>query len=167
MSSFFLISEYLLGNSRILSRNDVFKFWIRRLNSTYVLYLVACCLMVIVLPQCAQGAVQLLLSFLGLSCLISPPLQTLWFYSLLLFFYFLTPFIIRNYINGEYYVIYFKIIIIFILISVIDIIFHCVDMRVFYYYPIYCLGIIIKLSNKISAVRVIKKQSLYLWGALL
>lgn len=99
--------------------------------------------MALIIPSEIHGARQIGLSLVGLSCLIKPAPDTLWFYSLLLLFYFVTPFILFDrYCVWGTAVFFFRILGLFLGLFAFHLIFECVDIRTFYYYPAYFFGLL-------------------------
>ena len=90
LGTFVLISGYFLGGKHI-SRNSLFPFYKKRLLRIYPPYLIA--VLIFFVLGLSDGATALK-AILGVSMFIRPAPPTLWFITMLLFFYFLTPFFV-------------------------------------------------------------------------
>lgn len=142
---FMFLSGYLLGRKKLDSKENVVTFYKRRFWRFYFLYAVSA------LALFGMGFIEnvplLITTLTATSSFILPQPNTLWFMSMLAFFYLVTPIAKKNYILGGG---------IFLLIILFNyIIPEGVDPRLFIYYPIYTCGlylaetdIVVKMMNK-------------------
>lgn len=115
-------------------------FYKKRLQRVYPLYLVACLVMFAAGVASGNGelmsAKQLILSVFGLSCIWGPAPLTLWYLSMLLLFYMLTPLI--ELVKNVYKVCIFAGIAVLLYIGNLYI---KTDIRVLIYFTIYFIGL--------------------------
>lgn len=89
LGTFMFISGYFLSKYKFENANDVKQFYLKRLKRFYFLFMLAAITMWIggMNPENRT----LITTLTGLSSFILPQPRTLWFFSMLMFFYFITP----------------------------------------------------------------------------
>jgi len=97
LAAFFFISAYFLGKRPIRSFRDALNFYKKRLLRFYPMYFIACTSMLAIFMitgvRYMDSGKQYLLTLLGLSTIFTPAPATLWFISMLILFYLITPLI--------------------------------------------------------------------------
>ena len=99
---------------------------------------------------------QFVLSLLGLSTLIGPSPITLWFFSMLILFYLITPFIdLIQHIAWKIV----SLVLIYCMITGFILLFDG-DLRVLVFYPSYCVGLLLSQDTKssISSGRIFENK---------
>ena len=94
LSTFTAISAWFLGRRRIASRADVIAFYRSRLARAYPFFLLSCLTLYVVsliVGKYIHGVKQLILTLLGLSTVFGPAPSTVWYISMLMLFWLLTP----------------------------------------------------------------------------
>lgn len=94
LCTFTAISAYFMGRKTIETGADAAAFYKRRLARIYPLYLLGCLTLFIAsrfAGNYIQSVRQLLLTLAGLSMLIGPAPRTMWYMSMLMLFWALTP----------------------------------------------------------------------------
>lgn len=134
LASFTFISGYFLGQKKITDAKSVFSFWFRRLIRFYPLFVVSC-VMLWKIGYIGGGKRQLLLTVMGLSCVIPPAAITAWYLTMLMIFYFVTPFINMLDKKKFKFVLMFGIELVMVLARV--------DSRLYFYWPFYCAAILL------------------------
>ena len=144
LATFSFISGYFMGAKQITCLADIKDFFFKRLKRFSVLYIIACFSMFIGhiisnSPNLMDGK-QFLLSIFGLSAIIGPSPSTLWFFSMIILFYILTPLFNRLSKNLH------KVFVFCIAFFVLALLIHMFDgdTRVLVYFPVYFLGLIIR-----------------------
>lgn len=132
---FVFISGFLMGgnSSAILSAKAFYK---RRLARIYPLYAFA---VVLFMYYGINDLVTSAKALLGLSMFWLPAPLTLWFITMILAFYLITPLLLRFAPDSTRFAVLSFFIIACAL--VIQVLFRSVDARVFLYFPCFCLGI--------------------------
>jgi len=90
LSLFVFLSGLFLSKYTFLSKVDAYEFYKRRFVRFYPLYVVAC-ITIYFSGDYIPSLKQLLFSILGLSGILSPAVGTMWFMSMMMFFYLITP----------------------------------------------------------------------------
>ena len=97
LGAFAFISAYLLGNRSINCKADVILFYKKRLLRVYPLFFISC-VSFYILHLLKDNIVyissfkQMIFTLLGISCFFTPAPYTIWFISMLIFLYFITPY---------------------------------------------------------------------------
>lgn len=146
LASFTIISGYFLGGG-ISSRNEVVLFYKKRVQRFYPLFLVSCITLYIMhLLQCGDFIVdikQLIFTITGVVCLTDSYPLTIWYFSMLILFYAVTPLITsRKSIQKKLLVGSFIYLVIIIIKSLLK-----GDNRILIYFPVYFFGLL-KSENK-------------------
>lgn len=144
LACFTFLSGYFLKKYDFNCWRDIKGFYIKRLIRFYPLFASAVIMSVI----CGTSIKQGLFALIGLSMFSSPPIGTLWYFSMLLFFYVLTP--VLKLRTGESFIktIWPSLIIFIIIVLVVLIGGNFVaDRRLVLYFPFYVIGL--NLPNQI------------------
>ena len=140
LSCFTFISGFFLGKKKL----EIKSFYASRLKRFLIPLLLSC--IILYLGGWFSSFQQLIFTITGLSCFIGPQPLTLWYFSMLIIFYLLTPFIVPT--KNER-----KKSIIFLNTAIIYILFWCLywsdflDIRLLLLFPFYVLGIFINQTN--------------------
>lgn len=163
MSSFVFISGYFLGWG--LDQEKPFKerciqFYKKRLARFYPLFMLSCISLylawVLWKINYISSLSQLLLTLLGLSCIITPAPYTIWFISMLLLFYAVTPLI------SQFKKKWTALVLIFIIFLVLDLIIG-IEAKVIMLWPFYAAGL---LARKKIQFTDIFNRSYVIFGCL-
>ena len=152
LSVFMFISGYMLGKYRFGGWSDVKVFYKKRFWRFYILYLVASVSLYVggwlIGNQMYATTEQFVLSFLGLNVLFPPHLGTLWFISMIMFFYLITP--LLSYQWKSRLVNYIVAIVLYVFFFVWREITGYVESYVFLMFPMYALGLLMprEITNK-------------------
>lgn len=144
LSVFMFISGYMLSKYKFEGWKDVLTFYKKRFWRFYVLYILASLSLFIggaaIGNQMYAGISQLLLSFWGLNVFFAPHLGTLWFISMIMFFYLVTPLLSFSW-RSKYmkYIVAVSMYAFFFLWREAT---GYVESYVFYMYPMYALGLL-------------------------
>lgn len=146
LGAFTFLSGIMLGG-KIASLKDTLAFYKRRFIRIYPLFAVSCTSMLLLYiffdVRLISGLPQYLLTMVGLSIIFTPAPGTIWYVSMLLLFYILTPLLLfrsssqkwRTILKGA--AIYGT----FLLIQLSQI--SNVDERLLYLFPVYCVGLVV------------------------
>lgn len=144
LSVFMFISGYMLGKYRFGGWSDVKVFYKKRFWRFYILYLVASVSLYVggwlIGNQMYASTEQFVLSFLGLNVLFPPHLGTLWFISMIMFFYLITPLLSYQWKSRS--VNYIVAIVLYVFFFVWREITGYVESYVFLMFPMYALGLL-------------------------
>lgn len=150
LGAFTFISAYFLGKRAISNITDVFSFYKKRVVRLYPLFFLSCTSFLIIHflfgLDYIDSVQQYILTLLGLSTIISPPPMTIWFVSMLILFYLITPFI--NMVNKIQLKAAVNILILIVLFLLHQIGF--VDNRVIMLFPMYAIGLMVAKLKKIN-----------------
>ena len=170
LSVFMFISGYMLGKYRFGNWSDVIAFYKKRFWRFYILYVVASITLylggALIGNQMYASTEQFVLSFLGLNVLFPPHLGTLWFISMIMFFYLITP--LLSYQWKSRLVNYIAALVIYLFFFVWRELTGYVESYVFLMFPMYALGLLLprEITNKAKANRAIVVVGLVLFVAL-
>lgn len=146
LSSFLLASKYSFS-----SLHDVKIFYKKRVLRFYPLFLISSLLL---LAIGFNSWTETWKGLLGISPFWKPQQHTLWYIAMLIGFYIMTPlFCIKGISILKRIAIMIGLI---MLVVGIQFIFNSVDSRFFYYYIVYCLGVIIAINYKKRCVSIFK-----------
>lgn len=145
MACFTFISGFFLGKKEL----DCKSFFVSRLRRIFIPLVLTSVLLYF--GGWFDSGRQFLFTITGLSCFFLPQPSTLWFFSMIIVFYFLTPFITtkrpgKTLIHGA------------VCMGVFLLLFHfsMLDIRLLYYFPFYIAGILITETTVLRLVRDIK-----------
>lgn len=153
LSVFMFISGFMLGKYTFASWKDVLFFYEKRFWRFYVLYLLSSVTLyiggMIIGNQMYAGIEQLLMSLLGLSVLFPPHLGTLWFISMIMFFYLITPLLSFRWKSRiTNIVVAIALVVFFIIWREVT---GYVESYVFYMFPMYALGLLLPHDITVKA----------------
>lgn len=97
LGAFTFLSAFFLSRKEIVNAGDICAFYKRRFLRIYPLFLLSSLslyLVSVIWGGYFESLAQLLLTLTGLVCLFSPTPLTVWYVSMLLFFYLLTPIVL-------------------------------------------------------------------------
>lgn len=144
LAVFMFISGVFCGNKSVSSLKDVFRYWVERFGKIYPLFVVACVsfylLNKFVSPEIfgqIAGARQLLATISGFGFLVLPMAGTVWFMSIMCFFYLITPLflLIHRWYRWICVAILYLLLYFLYLSKCIEI-----DARILYLFPAFWLG---------------------------
>lgn len=141
MSCFMLISGYVLNRYTFDSLQDVRNFYHKRFVRFYILFMISSITLYVANIYMGSpmfhGIGHLLLNLTGLTTLFPPHAGMLWFMSMLMLFYLLTPFI--QYKQEK---VISKVIVILLSFILWYAVGFPIDKMVFVYFPIYAIGLL-------------------------
>lgn len=161
MSIFMFMSGYFLRKYDILAMSDFLFFFKKRFSRFYVLFVLS--VLTLYLGSCfsdkqwfSGGLTQLVLTLLGFNTFFPPQPGTIWFISMLLLFYILTPFVlyVKTYRNRWLLVFMFYSIMLYFNYNCNEI-----DSRFWELFPMYIIGLLWQNSWK---KRFVMSLSLFL-----
>ena len=138
LACFTFLSGYFLKKYEFRYFKDALVFYKKRFLRFYPLFVVATFCLII----CGSSVRQAFLATVGLSmiCNSPPPIQTLWYFSMLLLFYLVTPLLKIRRDNWQMGIVTIILVISFLVAS-----YFFFDKRLFVYFPFYVLGL--NISN--------------------
>lgn len=97
LATFTLISGYFIGKNKFEGKENILRFFKKRFLRIYPLFFLSCTAFYVMNllfhASFISSFKQYLLTIAGLSCIITPAPLTVWYVSMLLFFYAITPLI--------------------------------------------------------------------------
>lgn len=139
---FMFLSGYLCGRRKFERKDEIWTFYKKRFWRFYLLYALSALLLYAL--GFINGKLVLFTTLTALSSFILPQPNTLWFMSMLTFFYLITPLLKKNYVYGGG--------IFLIIIALHYLIPGGIDNRLFIYYPIYSCGLYLANTNTLEIV---------------
>ena len=148
LASFTFLSGLFLGRYTINNLKDCYHFYKKRFLRFYLLFFIASILLYF--TPCEWGAfykspLQLFFSLVGVSAFWDGMPSTMWYMSMLLFFYLITPIIIQFDIKKRWMMGFC----LFVLLWMLDKLYLEMDGRVILYFPFYTLGLCLGNPQKI------------------
>lgn len=149
LATFTFLSGFFLSQYATITRwSDTWAFYKRRLLRFYPWYVLACCSMYAAYLICQNDAMmnlkQFILSCCGLSSIIGPAPITLWYMSMLMFFYFITPVFLWQ----EKWMVRSLLFIFFEILFIAGVYVLNTDYRVSLYFPFYIISFFIKEKQR-------------------
>lgn len=139
LACFTFISGFFLGQKETSTK----KFYYSRLKRFFLpLLLTSLCFLCIGWFDSIQ---LFIFTITGLSCFIPPQPMTLWYFSMIIIFYFVTPFLLWKSTAKSYKIIVKGIILFAIFLLLFNL--KCLDERILMYFPFYVVGILSSKSN--------------------
>lgn len=132
LSCFTFLSGYFLKKYDFHDIQDVLFFYKKRFLRFYPLFVIATFSLII----CGSTIRQIILAIVGLSLLCPPPIETLWYFSMLLFFYLMTPLLKIRMDEWRK-----NVVPIVLILSVLVLGYIFFDKRLIIYFPFYVLGL--------------------------
>lgn len=152
LACFTFLSGFFLSKYTFSSKSDISMFYKKRLFRFFPLLLAS----VLSLVCIGGGHVsQIIPTMFGYSLFMSRPIQTLWYFSMLILFYFLTPILKFTTTNQTKITWRGIFIILFVAISL-----KYADIRLLMYFPFYVIGLNIE---KDSFLKIIKRKFCFVW----
>lgn len=146
LSAFTFMSGYFIGMKKITNLVDIKIFYIQRLKRFWVLFFISSLLLYSIVfftgNMWYKDIMHFMASLVGLSCFFPPVPSTLWYISMLMFFYLISPFILL--FQKENQRIVCSIICFFLIWNLID--FLEGDTRFILYLSMYLLGLLLPKS---------------------
>lgn len=160
LATFSFISGVCLSKYKFNNKSDILFFYKKRLVRFYpLLVLSALTLLVagyVFHHHWFTGTTQFLTTILGVNVFFPPLTMTLWYFSMIMFFYMITPFVLS--MKKNLHRIHSSTIIL-ALIIVADLFVLDVDNVFYLYYPFYVIGLVLPSS---SLVFLYKKKAMFL-----
>lgn len=153
MAIFMFYSGYCLTKYSFSKWQDAKTFYMKRIKRFYIPYIISIILLALSGLFSTEpwfvSKTQFVTSILGLSSFVSPAVGTLWFMSMLMFFYIITP-LIKSKTKTTHQILIGTTI--FALICIINNITNTTDYRFFILMPIYVLGLVTphRLFNRVK-----------------
>lgn len=145
LACFTLLSGFFMSQKKIERSDDIIKFYKRRFSRFFIPLFVTSVLLV---PLKYLSPLQVLTTCFGISQFVSPPYpKTLWFFSMMIFFYLFTPFVlyIKKH-NEKYGILALALIYVFLIAGVL----LCnIDKRLIEYYIFYAVPFILRNPQSI------------------
>lgn len=144
LATFAFISGFCLQKYTFNNTNDILFFYKRRLIRFYPLLLLSAVSLLVAgfifHHHWFTSISQFVTTLTGLNIFFPPITMTLWYFSMIMFFYLITPPILfmKNMIKKMSVAV-----LIFIVITTVDALFIDVDIVFYLYYPFYVLGLIL------------------------
>jgi peptidoglycan/LPS O-acetylase OafA/YrhL len=136
---FVYISGYFIGKKEIdLNKNELGQFYKKRLLRIYPLYFAAICIFALLKISETHGLVK---AVFGISMFLKPAPITLWFITMLLFFYLISPLIIaasKKMDIGSFIIVLLGLL---VLMSLYEKYVGLLDIRIILYFPLFAFGI--------------------------
>lgn len=158
LATFAFVSGFCLRKYQFCDRSEVLIFYKKRFTRFYILFFFACLLMFFLLHKdnIIEGIksdwLQFFTAITGTALLYEKPISTLWYLSMLLAFYILTPLISSNCIKGKPVIngVLLYIVMLFMVIALKT------DIRLIMYFPFYCFGLWISDSvfDKVKRLKI-------------
>ena len=165
LAGFAFISGFCLSKYSFNSLRDFLPFYFKRLKRFYPLFLLSA--LSLYLPGIFTeytwfvSTKQFIATILGVNLFFPPITMTLWYFSMIMFFYFITPFIL--YCKNDKYKITFILIGLLAILIIINH-FHKIDYNLFNYLPFYILGLLVPHSIVDDGLY---KRKTYMFGWLI
>lgn len=140
LGALFILSGYLLRQKYTINNFSSFGLFIKKRILRIFPLLIASILSIYFIYEVSLK--QSLYTLLGISAFFLPNIKTLWFVSMIIFFYLLYPLI-----SVKYKYKYVLIFILYLLLYSIHIKTYPIDIRFFYYLPCFIIGIFIAENN--------------------
>lgn len=159
LAAFTFISAYFLGQKNISTNLDIVNFLKKRFWRIYPLFFISCTTLLIIYYlfkiEYINSFVQYILTLLGISVFVGMAPQTIWFISMLILFYAITPFILKCSIKQKINIL----VVAEILLVTLDQIYDKFDSRITLLFPFYAIGLLItnwrRLTSKFQIVHFI------------
>lgn len=142
LAAFTFFSAYFLGGKRVTCKADMIELWKKRLLRIYPLFFLSATSLymihLLLKIDYIDGFLQYILTLLGVSVFVGKAPQTIWFVSMLLMFYFITPFLLRGKIN-------FRIVVLCIVAAIfiiLDFTIEGFESKVAMLFPFFAVGLI-------------------------
>jgi len=151
LATFTFLSGLFLGKKK----QSIGTFYFNRIKRFYLLLVLS--LLSFYLGGQIGSIKQLLFAATGISCFVLPQPMTLWYFSMMIVFYLLTPLILLDTYTNDGSIKYQRIIIRGLLIELIMFVISClfsIDERILLYFPFYLLGIITPIDKVTTLINL-------------
>ena len=149
---FTFLSAYLLASKyNFSSKQEIIKFYTKRLLRFYPLFFISSIALIAIKFNTWNETWK---GLLGISPFWKPQQQTLWYIATSMFLYIITPILCTNKLIHTI----LRAILILSATFLIDISFHSVDSRFYYYFVIYTSGIIIAKHFSTIGIRILQSR---------
>lgn len=159
---FTFISGFLSAKS-VIKTPKVTDFYIKRIVRIYPLYLVA--VVWFFIYGLKDGLPSFFKSLFLVSMLYGPAPRTLWFITMIMLFYLTAPFLVKFAANLKKYILFVAFIMAFVMIFKLT--FKTADIRLFLYFPCFCVGIYCAINGMENQLFNIKNAIIVLIVGLL
>lgn len=139
LACFTFISGFFLGKKEINAKS----FYWSRLTRFFIPLLLTS--LILSIGGWFKSIGQFISTLTGISCFFPPQPKTLWYFSMIIIFYALTPILLYNAINKTSRVLLRGLLPLFFFICMLHL--QHLDERVLIYYPFYLIGIVTKQKN--------------------
>lgn len=146
LATFTLISGFFSASKHLTSKNEIIAFYKKKLLRIYPLFTLAGVLLVLTRYN-GKGA--FIKSQIGIGLFLPPFPITIWFICMLFIFYFITPFVLKRDNIKKSFILFLLLEIIFFSSSLI----FGIDERLYYYWPFFYIGLMIKEKNYHTLIR--------------
>lgn len=146
LACFTFISGYFLGKKEL----DCKSFFVSRLKRFFIPLVLTSVLLSF--GGWFDSIWQFLFTITGLSCFFLPQPSTLWFFSMMIVFYFLTPYLSQR--NGPAKTLIHGAVCMGVFLLLFH--FNMLDIRLLYYFPFYIAGILITGMTVLRLVRDVR-----------
>ena len=148
LASFTLISGLFLGRKECIDKKDIIVFWKKRLIRIYPLFFISCTSFYLIHLYFGYHYInssrQYILTLLGLATFVGESPQTIWYISMLIMYYFISPLILSIQRRNIRYGI---VVILYLVLIMLKIMGSRVDTKIIVLFPFYFVPLL--LSNKI------------------
>ena len=140
LACFTLLSGFFMSQKKIEGFDDIIYFYKKRFKRFFIPLFITSLLLV---PLKYLTIFQVLTTCLGISQFVSPPYpKTLWFFSMMIFFYLFTPFVLYIKRHNEKYGILALVLIYVLLIA--GVVIYNIDKRLIEYYVFYAVPFLLR-----------------------
>lgn len=139
LACFTFMSGFFLGKKKINTKS----FYLSRLTRFFIPLLLTS--LILSIGGWFESIAQFISTLTGISCFFPPQPKTLWYFSMIIIFYALTPILLNNAINKPSKIFFRGLLPLFFFICMLYL--QHLDERVLIYYPFYLIGIITKQEN--------------------
>lgn len=151
---FTFLSAYLLGQRYEFSgKKNILKFYKKRIFRFYPLFFISSVLLLLINFNTFDETWK---GLLGISPFWIPQQHTLWYIATLIFLYIITPIICYKRFNCMSRIAIS--ILILTIVSIIQLLWHSVDPRFFYYYTVYVLGLFCALYESKTITKILQSK---------
>ena len=151
LATFTFMSGYFLSKYRFENTTDIFVFFKKRIQRFFIPLLVSSCILYTI--GWYESIAQLLIQMLGLSMFVLPAPKTLWYFSMIIFFYLITPILLNK--KGWIYAV--------ILYFLLCLLLNIIDKRILIFLPFYICGLRINDIKKYFHIYYLKSYTALLF----
>lgn len=149
---FVFLSGYFIGSKQFkFEIKYIKKFYINRFIRIYPLYLLS---LIVFYFFGILDLFTMVKGFFILSMFWKPAPPTLWFISMILIYYLISPLIIREIYNKRYNIVWISYILLSIFFICMNYLFNNLDFRIIAYFPVFFLGMLYSVDKYIFQNKV-------------